>query len=67
MNKVCKQCESEKLVSEFRHQKRNDKMYISGTCKKCDTQNGKLRHPTWTWQIDHNNLDGVQRIHHRRS
>lgn len=44
MNKVCKQCESEKLISEFRHQKRNDKMYVSGTCKKCDNQNGKLRH-----------------------
>ena|SRR5271165_4813218 len=41
--KICKQCELEKNILDFRHQTRGDKIYISGTCKKCDTINGRPR------------------------
>lgn len=42
--KICKKCELEKNISEFREQIRNDKCYFSGTCKKCDVENNKTRH-----------------------
>lgn len=47
--KICKQCNLEKIITDFRHQTRGDKVYVSGTCKKWDEKDSS----TWTWQIDH--------------
>jgi len=44
MNKICKKCNLEKDILDFRHQARGDKTYISKTCKKCDFENNKEVH-----------------------
>ncbi len=42
--KICKKCNIEKDILDFRHQFKGDKNYISKTCKKCDFENNKEIH-----------------------
>jgi len=42
--RICKQCNNEKDILDFRSQVKGDKINISLVCKKCDYENGKERH-----------------------
>jgi len=44
MNRICKQCNLEKNILNFRHQTKGCKVHIGLVCKKCDYENGKSRH-----------------------